>query len=311
MSVAFKLPLFGQFAVTLNAGGVETRTAEDFGTTSPLTAKSLRSCVPWLLRRYARKDGSTVMASEAKPSRGRRTRAFALGLAALRPASGEACPAPWLPRPAAPGWPRRYAPRHDGRPAGTLTAFNTVAPPLRPSPKVARLRVQGALTPAIRRGPGGHQFGGASCHLCGNGKTAPDPRGGHMLKRSVVVVAAMIVALQPAGGVSGSLCPSCGLSATGAGSRDRLVVAGGGGMRLNGGGMGGGMTGGGGGMGGGGGGGMGGGGGIAGGGDPMGPGGFGAPRANCPDHRSKPASRHAGQNSPRTDSASTSCANSQ
>ncbi len=122
-----------------------------------------------------------------------------------------------------------------------------------------------------------------------------------MLKRSVVVVAAMIVALQPAGGASGSLCPSCGLSATGAGSRDRLMVAGGGGMRLNGGGMGGGMTGGGGGMGGGGGGGMGGGGGIAGGGDPMGPGGFGAPRANCPEHRSKLASRHAGPNSPRTD----------
>jgi hypothetical protein len=133
-----------------------------------------------------------------------------------------------------------------------------------------------------------------------------------MLKLSVVVVA-MIATLPPAGGAIGWVCASCSSSATGAGVRDRLLVAGGGGMgggmRLNGGGMGGGMTGGGGGMGGGGGGGMGGGGGIAGGGDPMGLGGFGAPRANCPEHRSKP--RHAGQNAAGTDSASTSCANSQ
>lgn len=126
-----------------------------------------------------------------------------------------------------------------------------------------------------------------------------------MLK--LLVVAATIATL-PAGGANWSLCASCSSSATRPGSRDRLVVAGGGGMgggmRLNGGGMGGGMTGGGGGMGGGG-------GGIAGGGDPMGLGGFGAPRANCPDHRSKTASRHAGQNAARTDSASAQCANSQ
>ncbi len=87
-----------------------------------------------------------------------------------------------------------------------------------------------------------------------------------MLKLSVVV-AAMIAALQPAGGASGSLCPSCSSSATSAGSRDRLVVAGGGGMGGGirpGGGMGGGMTGGGGGMGGG-----------------MGGGGMGGGRGNC------------------------------
>ncbi len=134
-----------------------------------------------------------------------------------------------------------------------------------------------------------------------------------MLK--LLVVAVMIATLQPVGGASGSLCRSCRSSATSAGSRDRLVVAGGGGMgggmRLNGGGMGGGMTGGGGGMGGGGGGMGGGGGGIAGGGDPIGRGDFGAPRANCPDHRSKPASRHAGRNFAKVDSASASCANSQ
>jgi hypothetical protein len=133
-----------------------------------------------------------------------------------------------------------------------------------------------------------------------------------MLKLSVVVVvAAMIATLPPAGAAGWSLCPSCSSSATDADGRDRLVVAGGGGgMRLNGGGMGGGMTGGGGGMGGGGGGGMGGGGGIAGGGDPMGFEGFSrAPQANCPEHRSKP--RHAGQNAARTDSVSTQCANSQ
>jgi hypothetical protein len=135
-----------------------------------------------------------------------------------------------------------------------------------------------------------------------------------MLK--LLVVAAMIATLQPVGGASGSLCPSCGPSAaTSAGSRDRVVVAGGGGMGGGirpGGGMGSGMTSGmGGGMGGGGGGMGGGGGGIAGGGDPMGLGGFGAPRANCPNHRSKPASRPAGQNSAKADSASTQCANSQ
>jgi hypothetical protein len=134
-----------------------------------------------------------------------------------------------------------------------------------------------------------------------------------MLK--LLVVAATMAALQPAGGASWPLGPSYGSSATDAGSRDRLVVAGGGGMgggmRLNGGGMGGGMTGGAGGMGGGGGGGMGGGGGgIVGGGDPMGFGGFpGARPADCPEHRSKP--RHAGQTSARTNSASTQCANSQ
>ena len=68
-----------------------------------------------------------------------------------------------------------------------------------------------------------------------------------MLKLSVfVVVAALFAALQPVGAASWSACASCGSSATGAGSRDRLVVAGGGGMgggmRLGGGGMGGGMT---------------------------------------------------------------------
>lgn len=130
-----------------------------------------------------------------------------------------------------------------------------------------------------------------------------------MLKLSVFVVVAVVIAtLRPAGSASWSLCPSCSSSATEAGSRDRLVVAGGrggmgGGIRP-GGGMGGGMTAGGGGMGGGG-------GGIAGGGDPLGLGGFRAPQANCPDHRSKSVSRRPGQTSARTDSASTPCANSQ
>ena len=127
-----------------------------------------------------------------------------------------------------------------------------------------------------------------------------------MLKLSIAV-AAMIATLQPVGGAGGSLCPSCNSSPTSAGGRDRLVVAGGGGMGggiCPGGGMGGGMTGGGGGMGGG--------GGIAGGGDPMGFGRFpGAPQANCPEYRSKPASRRAEQTSPKADSASTRCANSQ